>query len=312
MDTIKPNMRVFYLALLQVALSVPFASAVEVLVTQNINVIQWTCFEAASPDVCCQEIEATLDQVGAPPTEDCEKLVADVPQVPTLEKYGIAQYSLVLAKTRGDPRNATQQHLWSEGTWNLQETTTSPFLGKTAAINDPTIHSGSVLSEEGGMHRQMKSSVRAQNGNGFYYLFMTIPEGMFVDLDDFVTLPEATVYSSKVCDIEKPAFVSGQHVVIVEVPASADLKISSKWHIRYPMPQSNGEAWILNFLQPQVLYLGAQGLFYTQEFANMPNILVAAGIGGDSDIVMWGTIAACCLGVLIMLNDISSVSYWDA
>jgi hypothetical protein len=300
--------------LLLVALSAPLASAVEVLVTQNSNLIQWTCFDAASPDACCQEIEATLGRFEAPSPQfhDCQKLVADVPHVPTLEKYKVAQYSLILSHMSSDSTTAPQQHRWAEQQWTLQEPITSPFVWEPTETNSPSLNLKSTLSQEGGMHRLMTSSLqRTPNESGFYYLLMTVPEGMFVDLDDFLAHSTATVYSAKVCDIEKTAFVSGQHVVIVQVPAETDMEISSKWHIRYPMPQNGGEEWIRNLPQPQLLHWNGQELFHIQDFSSMPDIWVAAGYEQDYDIVMWGTVAACWVGVWIMLHDIASVSYWD-
>lgn len=281
--------------------------------TQSSGLIQWTCFDAESPEACCQEIEATLGQFRAPSLQfrDCQKLIAHVPHVPALEKYNIAQYSLILPPLDSDSDVAPQQHLWAEQEWTAQETMTSPFVKKSSEARTRSLQSNSILSQEGGMHRLMTSTIETQNETGFYYLLMIIPEGMFVDLDDFITLPTANLYSAKVCDIEKTAFVSGQHVVVVEVPADIDLEIPSKWHIRYPMPQPTGEVWIRNLAEPQVLYVDGQELSYNQEFSSMPDIWVASGYDIDYDVVMWGTVAACCIGVWIMLNDIATVSYWD-
>jgi hypothetical protein len=49
----------------------------------------------------------------------------------------------------------------------------------------------------------------------------------------------------------------------------------------------------------------------TEGFEILERVWVAAGSDDDYDWVMWMTIAACWVGVVWMLSDISHVSHWD-
>jgi hypothetical protein len=123
---------------------------------------------------------------------------------------------------------------------------------------------------------------------------MTIPQGMFVDLDDLLLSNKAILHSSGVVDIEKASFMSSQHVVIIEIPTNTNLvdwKIDTKWHLRYPSPKYNGHDFIQNVVNPEILVTQddkdeiCHGRGGTLE--NVPSVWVGAGHEQDSDFVIW-------------------------
>jgi hypothetical protein len=65
-------------------------------------------------------------------------------------------------------------------------------------------------------------------------VIFTIPQGMFVDLDDPIPWKESGRITTTncippryVCDIEQPAFVSGQHVLVLEISIPISKSTSS-------------------------------------------------------------------------------------
>jgi hypothetical protein len=219
-----------------------------------------------------------------------------------------------------------------------------------------SLPSSSTLDPNGGMHRLLHHSIQLQSDVASTYVFvLVVPQGMFIDLDDPMetgkgliaiprqSSPEKTMtkcsfnlqsdiasptvslhlYATDVCcDIEQPAFVSGQHVLAWEFDLEAFkgesllLEFATKLHMRYSQPSPNLHQWVH---LPSPLLLGVVGKdvdttvisVETQYMEVLERIQVAAGNDDDHDFVMWITMASCLLGVLLMLQDISKMSLWD-
>ena len=87
---------------------------------------------------------------------------------------------------------------------------------------------------------------------------------MFVDLDDAVSdFNGIKIHSAGVCDIENPAFDSGQHLVVMEVEVfdRAEMQFNSNFHFRYPRPSSSYREKVL-LQKPQLLCRTNEGLLY--------------------------------------------------
>jgi len=284
-----------------------------VMVTQYSDLVHWTCFSTLSSTDCCREIEVAGLELGFSNPYNCERLLAEVPDVSVLHDYGMAKFSLVLQNHKSDDSvsESVLQHRWEDSTWMNQPSPRSPFFWNDTKTLDESITLQSTLSNEGGMHRQMTSTLEQAQGFESYFIVMTVPQSMFVDLDDFLTDSKSTLHAAKVCDIEKPAFVSGQHVIVVEGRSDSTLCQHTKWHIRYPEPSQGGIDFIQNLPEPQAVFMKDGVLYHNQHLAKMPHVSVATGYEQDGDFVKWATMVACWVGVWKMLLDISMVSYWD-
>jgi hypothetical protein len=211
------------------------------------------------------------------------------------------------------------QYLWDPSLESrvLQklDTISFPFLLQISEPSDyVTIHSD--LSISGGMHRLLYHQLHTPANVQTSFVFLTIPDSMFVDLDDaFEGIDNVRIHAASVCDIEQPAFVSGQHVIVLELSVndSPTLEFSSKLHLRYPYPSRSYKQEV--FLpEPQLLCLKHDGsiLFQgPQERETLTQIWVAAGRDEDYDLVMWTTILVCWIGVVWMMLDMSYVAKWD-
>lgn len=276
-----------------------------------------------------------------------------------------------------------------------------------------TVEQNSYLDRDGGMHRLFHHSfqpIMPEDGMiddetiRSFYLFVNIPQGMFIDLDDpfeasfsgtiesnpilspdtdninidisatttTTTTTSATstyivtnlnrpndekssvlsfraqLHSATLCDIEQPAFVSGQHVLVWEIdnivtktqhqpeiknlsslPPPPVIEFATKLHLRYPHPSSTLEEWI-DLSSPllfSVLPSSGNQLINKEESGDtskeqqqkhhgwdldfVERVWVAAGKDEDHDWIMTMTISFCLIGVVIMLRDISRVSLWD-
>ncbi|CAJ1934224.1 unnamed protein product [Cylindrotheca closterium] len=287
-----------------------------VMVTQYSDLLHWTCFSALLSTDCCRDIEIAGFDLGLPNPYNCEHLIAEIPDVPVLHDHGMAKFSLVLQnhnKTDDSVFESGLQHRWEDSTWKKQDSPTLPFFWGDIKKVDQSARLRSTLSQEGGMHRQMTSSLEKVQDFESYFIIMTVPQSMFVDLDDFlIDDMNSILHATKVCDIEKPEFVSGQHVIIVEGQGDDSTFIRhTKWHVRYPKPGQAGIALIENLLEPSVVFVKDGALYHHQQLAKLPHVSVATGYEKDGDFVMWATIVACCVGVWKMLQDLSIVSYWD-
>jgi PIG-X / PBN1 len=254
----------------------------------------------------------------------------------------LARYALVLPKPLPPflSSEGTVQYLWrrsSDGEYRLSAAQTmSPYHRHSQSLRPSTPDPGGMntvdissqpplmalemesrLDSDGGLHRLFHHSFPITNGNNedVFLVFLVVPQGMFIDLDDPLEAPRlrpapppsvcssstssspshsgsitpppayafstiddpdalvitATLHAAKVCDIEQPAFVSGQHVLAWElsveradqstttstsscktdVSTSAEaaatpfvVEFATKLHLRYPHPRPNQEDWI--------------------------------------------------------------------
>jgi hypothetical protein len=276
-----------------------------------------------------------------------------------------------------------------------------------------TVEQNSYLDREGGMHRLFHHSFQPiisdrgiDETKRSFYLFVIIPQGMFIDLDDpfeaafsgtiesnpipppdtdnininigisattattsaassYIVINlnspndekssvlsfRAQLHSATLCDIEQPAFVSGQHVLVWEIdnivtknqqqqqeignlpsmPPPPVIEFATKLHLRYPHPSSTLEEWIdlsspllfsvLPSSRNQLINKEESGVtskvmlekqkHHDWDLDFVERVWVAAGKDEDHDWIMTMTISFCLIGVVIMLRDISMVSLWD-
>lgn len=283
-----------------------------VILTRYQDLMHWTCFSSSTSAGCCKDIDVAALELGISNPSNCERLVAEVPNVPMLQDHDMAKYSLILQSSdSGITSESVLQYRWEGRIWKNQSSPSSPYFWSDIRKTDKSVKLQAVLSQDGGMHRQMISTLKSIQGFESYFLVMTVPESMFVDLDDFFADSKSTPYAAKVCDIEKPAFVSGQHVIVVEVHSDSSSIQRTKWHIRYPHPKPGGAEVIQNLAEPHGLFMNDGFLYFYPHFAKLPDVPVSTGYLQDWDLVLWGTMISCWFGVWKMIRDISSVSYWD-
>ena len=315
----------------------------------------------------------------------------------------------------------------------VDDSSSSSSSSSSNILNSTSTVVTSNLGRDGGMHRLFHHSFQPiptddVNHNDLkkisFYLFVTIPQGMFIDLDDpfeaasgssFTKVDESSatasstkmnknnknnvdddnssfgssasststfvvtttryrpeekyieelklsnntnndvmissfrirLHSATICDIEQPAFDSGQHILIWEIdnievlaPLSSlsnnnkhipvltpfpVIKFATKVHLRYPRPSSSMEVYI-DLPQPFLLSSSSstsqsEPINEKQQQQHSTNsgwtigsserVWVAAGHDHDHDYIMIMTISVCLIGVVIMLWDISIVSLWD-
>ena len=185
-----------------------------------------------------------------------------------------------------------------------------------------TIKIRSDLSGSGGMHRLLHHKLNVPSDVQACLVFLTIPDSVFVDLDDAfeghfcnIRIHAAAAAAADACDVEQPAFASGQRVIVLELSeiVGPTLELSSKVHLRYPYPSSSYRQE--SFLpDPQLLCLHNDGVMIfqgSQERKTLTRLWVAAGRLEDYELVMWVTILACWIGVVCCLLDISLIAKWD-
>ena len=202
----------------------------------------------------------------------CKQEIAQVP--PGISnQVDTARFSWVVAKSLSASANQAEQHLWTiplDGDYDddVQEQnanriqkhpahTVTPYH-KTTHHDFPMVASkiDSHLGKDGGMHRLFHHRFEVLENTDTYFLYLTIPTGMFIDLDDpietmtgtlqsiggektngvdsdashsFVVTSKdndndndkfsfrARLHAATVCDIEQPSFVSGQHLLVWEI-----------------------------------------------------------------------------------------------
>jgi hypothetical protein len=333
----------------------------------------------------------------------CLLEIADMPVISSLSISSFSEMAkfawTVPTKTNAAriTRYTVDQYFWSrdseESLLKLSSQTTSPYhrpshgsissndvdsqngsksaTTRTTSFRPVVSSVSSTLDRNGGMHRLLHHSVQLLPAMKTYYLFFVVPQGMFIDLDDPIHVPDGTImnvisssssttknhsndakysmhvtssesntpsydvhlYAAKVCDIEQPAFVSGQHILVWEIRLTNDpvgttmpsdgvvLNFSTKLHLRYPLPTTGIQDWIY---LPEPLLFGIEAGSDEEEKHTSPssnvekwqldiNELVWVATGNDQHyyIVMWVTISSCVIGVVMMLRDISKVSLWD-
>jgi hypothetical protein len=326
------------------------SSSLQVLVTRSSpQFLHFTCFHTdATVETCCQGIrKASAALPNNKPLrnlDDCQSQIAEVPKIlATPTNLTLARYSWMLLsyETKEEEEDSQpQQYLWKDD--ELQERSThlppylltdhEPTISTTRSNNNLSIRS--QLSPHGGMHRLWQHTIDHTDIIGLtdkdatrILVFLTIPQGMFVDLDDPLEgLKDYELHAAAICDIEQPAFVSGQHVLVVEivVPISMSTAASfaTKLHLRYPQPSETYEQWI-DLPTPIVVALSEDGSLLmahhhhtiifddTSSSSEVERVWVAAGSDDDHDGVQWTTMLAAFAGVLWMLLDISYVSQWE-
>lgn len=308
---------------------VPSLQAQKVLISRTGSAIHWTCFEVDSVEACCNGIQSASNRSDVPTCdlESCFSTLATVP--PTLQNAlgvpanGVGRYSLV-TENQDLRRNAeSKQYLWSNintTSWELEEieNITSPLLLGLAEPTD-AVSLVSELPASGGMHRLLQHQVTKPTTVQTIFVFVTVVEFFFIDLDDAYEGYEhlVRIHSSGVCDIEEPSFVSSQHLIILELSTDGEMEVefSSKLHIRYA-PPSPKHTWQAMLPRPYLVCKMSDGSLSfpadEKDSDGQPlHVWVAAGNDGDYDTVVWTTVMACFLGVAWMIMDISSVSKWD-
>eukprot|EP00934_Nitzschia_sp_Nitz4_P000839 Nitzschia sp. Nitz4//scaffold110_size71422//37193//38251//NITZ4_005872-RA/size71422-processed-gene-0.58-mRNA-1//1//CDS//3329533083//839//frame0 len=333
-------------------------TSITVLTTERSTETQWTCFDTDSASACCQGIlEASLTQESAyspPEPSVCVSQISAVPTIDSLQR--IAKFSLIQYHGQNQPDARPRQFLWTDDasgdtekpevdsssnhtTTIIQDVLYFPFVLEPVHPS-PMVEVHSELSSYGGMHRLLHSRISTKNSPAdaritSTYLFLTLSNSMFMDLDDAlvqdsVEASVTTVHSAGVCDIEQPAFASGQHVAVLEStnhqqhdPSSTSttttLELSSKVHFRYPVPSPDRHQWSILFL-PQVLVRSNEQVsgtttMYTTSAAlpqETQKVWVAAGSDADYVWVMGTTLVMALLGTISMLQNFSLVAQWDA
>ena len=202
----------------------------------------------------------------------------------------------------------------------------------------PDIGTKSIMSNDGGMHRIVDhtlSTTSVGTTTTKSYMVWMIPHGLFVDLEQFFVNPEAgKVHFSRICDIEQPAFDSPQHVVIIELSNGSNNNnnnpndtLQTRVHLRYPLPGTKRIQWVEPHLfeisiphKTNYAGTGERTISMMQIEGSQPSTTyfkvhdwkdVASGKDEDYMMVQTITVAACLIGVAIMLWDISYVSKWD-
>eukprot|EP00521_Asterionellopsis_glacialis_P008004 CAMPEP_0195282288 /NCGR_PEP_ID=MMETSP0707-20130614/1226_1 /TAXON_ID=33640 /ORGANISM="Asterionellopsis glacialis, Strain CCMP134" /LENGTH=442 /DNA_ID=CAMNT_0040341245 /DNA_START=474 /DNA_END=1799 /DNA_ORIENTATION=+ len=199
------------------------------------------------------------------------------------------------------------------------------------------------LSSSGGMHRTLHVNVSLSYAEdaitsttskllrkGSLTLYLFLPEGVFMDVDDpFEDVNSSSCRSStlsscsveliraphEVIDIEQPAFVSPQHVVALQVTLEGEIQstkpieeiftIGTKIHLRYPRLVSKNETHVpvtipAPFVHAGTLELGEQIILKidsTSPHCRTPiTVHVAAGNQDDYVFVTLTTVILSILG----------------
>lgn len=236
---------------------------------------------------------------------------------------------------------------WIHGGWNDGDMD-SPFVVSVPASTSPVSFSANLqssLSSDGGMHRLLHHSIsfacqpEMTTYQASFYMLVFVTEHFFVDVDDaFLSSQEHVIPflldSRERIDIEQPAFVSPQHVIIVKVDASGICKndsqqeeeyvaFATKLHVRYPPLTETGHVQV-SFPAP-LLYSGwltdttrVHQENYTllttaSDFSwqSPISVQVATGFQDDAHFVGIVTILASLIGSLVLLQKISKVSVWN-
>lgn len=300
------------------------SNAQKVIISQNGGSTQWTCFGHDSSETCCQSIETASRQASIPTASlaSCNLLLAEIPQESVSQALqtsstNIARFSLI---NRSTPDPETQQFVFEESKESFKlekvETTIFPFVLGATLDQSNSLSISSELSSSGGMHRLLSHRLETMVDFSKCFIFLTVPHDMFVDLDDAYEPPGDNtilrVHAAGVCDIEQPAFASGQHAIVLELEQDANpLSFASKFHVRYPYPSPTYSQYV-HLPEPQLLCTTYDGsLVGTAPTKDAEVVWVAAGSDEDHDFVMWTTVLMCCFGVVWMMSDISHVARWD-
>jgi hypothetical protein len=301
----------------------PVSNAQRVLITISFGSTQWTCFDHNTTEDCCLSIQIASHaaSVPVPSLTSCTSKLAKVPglvqEALQVSTNSFAQYALTF-ESPSTLGQQMKQFLWDhskeEAEIQTLDRVTSPYHMSAELSASLSIHSD--LSSSGGMHRLLRHSLEVTGAYSTCYVFLTIPDGIFVDLDDAFegsTGTQIVVHSAGVCDIEQPAFVSGQHCIVFEVRDCENdlLNFASKLHLRYPHPSPAREQFVY-LPEPQLLCISRSGsLVGATQQKGMELVWVGAGNDDDYNMVVWTTVLVCLGGVVWMMADISHVARWD-
>jgi len=318
---------------------------IHVLATRSHHLIQWTCFNVASSTTtsqeCCEEIYQSAPALlpnKAPSLQDCTSQIAPVPSVLESIRFEsnhtsrfFATFSWSVLEEKDSNEESPSQFVWNGTQWQPTPVTNPYWLPASLPADAPVMEKGitieSQLSPTGGMHRlfhhdiQIDPSLLATIHS--FLLFITIPRGMFIDLDDAAEVPGLTwkIHAARRCDIELPSFESEQHVVVLEVTPTVTsfFSMATKLHLRYAEP--TGEEWIRDLPKPTVLVVveeeeeegtGAHRRIISSQVSGMIDpVWVAAGHAEDYPWVVGITLCASWIGMLWMMSDLDYVARWD-
>ncbi|VEU41391.1 unnamed protein product [Pseudo-nitzschia multistriata] len=175
------------------------AAIPEVLASSSPGGTLYSCFLATDPggpperEACCGAIAGARDPGGGP--SDHARCLAEMAEVPSGVSLGgdpgdTARYAWAVP---GDGSGSAEQRLGRETVRTI-----SPY--HKTAVPVPGIETGLVVSRlgaEGGMHRLFHHEITLpgtpagdSGANPRYYLYVTVPSGMFIDLDDPFEAPQ--------------------------------------------------------------------------------------------------------------------------
>jgi hypothetical protein len=213
----------------------------------------------------------------------------------------------------------------------------------------------STLSSVGGLHREWQHQFTVSFGaeitaveTGYLTLeyLLHVGSDVFVNVEDAVqilTLPflddddlrsrwNISIQHDpyRVIDQEEPAFVSPQHVVLVQLQGpmtrhpGADqpmvFETVTKLHLRYPEPLDQGTCNFVQFpLMPpnllQASFVTASGQRYQQHGSVLPRappvgVWIATGRASDYIWVVTVSVLASVVGAVVILRDLHPIATW--
>lgn len=241
-------------------------------------------------------------------------------------------------------------HVWTCSVWDDNAQQEIPLSNDKSeptvpTDKDPTAFRAvvrSALSQSGGMHRNLRHSLRVwlpsgvDTGTVDLLLLVYIPSGMFVNVYDVLDAQRSdlrlTLHTvpGAVIDEEQPEFVSPGHAVYVRIRGNVDrstaLEFATKVHFRYPAPVSGVNTYTRVVLLSPTLVDGTLSATTTtattmihrlhvepEPFPPQPPISawVSAGREGDLLPVLFGTVGVALVGTLVMFRSISRLVVWD-
>jgi hypothetical protein len=184
----------------------------EILLSTSRNMTIVSCFLMTNHDIvndasknkagrqaCCRRIPAVFRKVESMfddvfvSMDRCILELADVPTVSSLndgDESTLAAFAWMIPIS---PSSTTkiQQYLYQSRNDNLLRsirTTTSPFhhpkAEQSGRLRLAPSSIESSLHQDGGMHRLFQHSFKLLPGISSYFIFLIVPSGMFIDLDD--------------------------------------------------------------------------------------------------------------------------------
>jgi hypothetical protein len=255
-------------------------------------------------------------------------------------------HALFLSRSIQEEQNEASVKEWKQWinrAWN-DGALVSPFVGTLASSPSFSANLQSTLSSDGGMHRLLHHNIsftcppETSSYQASFYMMVFVTEHFFIDVDDsFVSSQENVIpslHSRERIDIEQPAFVSPQHVVIVNVDANGMCKndsqqesyvaFATKLHVRYPPLTGTGHlhvsfpapllysGYLVDTTTPSTTLQGQNYTLSTSDFRWQSPISVQVATGFQDDYLLVGivTILASLVGSFFLLRNMSKVSVW--